>query len=427
MRTCTGTFVLLLTMIVGIYGAPIYKTTEDERSCEALGVGWGQITDPTECKAAWGRQATYQQTRADRYPGCYRSYGNVYFNTLLDTGRSCKQAGGFNGCRCKLTCPAGTFVHNGKACKPCPAGTYAIVVGGYSACKPCASGEVSIGGTGECITTHQELRSAAASCNLASTVQQVLRSAMGAKSCTTIADETCAAISAATPKFSTVSNTCVAAGSDDTTCGAISAATPKWDAINSVCISCTAATSAVTPTISTVTANTCVAAGSDDTTCGDISAATPKFSTVSHTCVAAGSDDATCRAISSTAHKWSTVSHTCVSCTAFDPAKPIWDATNSVCKPCTANDCDTTGISFEALLAGRCDNIILSELLCQKASREEKQHTYPLKDQNSVDAPYGCYYNKNIGYLPSRLWLNTLSTSTMTCQSGRECLCIVYQ
>lgn len=115
-----------------------------------------------------------------------------------------------------------------------------------------------------------------------------------------------------------------------------------------------------------------------------------------------------------------------MSCAAFDPAKPIWDATNSVCKPCTANDCDTTGISFEEVENGLCDNIILSELLCQEASLRVKQYTYPVKDQNSVYAVYGCYYNPNNRHF-ERVYLNTLSTSTKTCSQNRACLCIVYQ
>ena len=49
-------------------------------------------------------------------------------------------------------------------------------------------------------------------------------------------DESCAAISNEKPKWSTVTNECVAAGSDDATCAAISTLKPKWSADKKECV-----------------------------------------------------------------------------------------------------------------------------------------------------------------------------------------------
>ena len=51
-------------------------------------------------------------------------------------------------------------------------------------------------------------------------------------------DPTCAATDAAKPKWSTVSNECLAAATDDTTCAAIDAAKSKWLQSSTSCVAC---------------------------------------------------------------------------------------------------------------------------------------------------------------------------------------------
>ena len=51
-------------------------------------------------------------------------------------------------------------------------------------------------------------------------------------------DATCAATDAAKPKWSTVSNECLAAATDDTTCAAIDAAKSKWLQSSTSCVAC---------------------------------------------------------------------------------------------------------------------------------------------------------------------------------------------
>ena len=111
------------------------------------------------------------------------------------------------------------------------------------------------------------------------------------------------------PKFSVNTHTCVAAGSNDDTCKAISYASPFF--VLSSCTTCTAKTDANTPELRLgpqlqTFPDSCVPAGTSDASCEEIfSSYKPRFSTVSNTCVVPGIDDATCAAIDAAKPKWS--------------------------------------------------------------------------------------------------------------------------
>ena len=111
------------------------------------------------------------------------------------------------------------------------------------------------------------------------------------------------------PKFSSITHTCVAAGSDDASCRAISRATPYWDVSSAACISPSAKTTSATPSFRVATSqaypNQNVPAGTNDASCEEISNHKPRFSIVSNDCVVVGHDDATCADIDAAKPKWS--------------------------------------------------------------------------------------------------------------------------
>ena len=151
------------------------------------------------------------------------------------------------------------------------------------------------------------------------------------------------------PKWSTISNTCVAVGSSDATCADINATMPKFLAAHVLagtcnsgsCVACLVAADCTgTDVCSTATPNTCLVVGSSDATCVAINAATPKF--VGSACVAA-SPPVTCGdGTALTANKCEIISPTevelakmCGDGTTYDKAKKkcVTDPTSR----CTTN------------------------------------------------------------------------------------------
>jgi hypothetical protein len=143
---------LLLTMIVGTYGAEYKRRFSGY--CGDSG-GWSYITSTAACEAgaaALGlsdKTATVSSTGNKPY-GCYYAGSMLYFNQKFhDMYKSCSIA----SCICTMTCAAGTYYNSGSSnCQPCPSGTYQVIVGQQLTCSPLPQNKFVVE-EGDCTTS----------------------------------------------------------------------------------------------------------------------------------------------------------------------------------------------------------------------------------------------------------------------------------